>query len=370
MPVKEIRKPVFRGDAVEDATIVRGAAQGGIPKETPVTRIKARACAKINLGLKILGLREDGFHELRTVFQTLALADRLEFELGPGRGVRFDCVAGRSRWPERLQAPADGGNLVVKAAEMAREAIGLRGQIRIRLEKQIPVQSGLGGGSSDAATVLQVLAAQARQPLPVGLLWRMAAELGSDVAPFLLGGTVLGLGRGEETYALPDLPRWHTVLAMPPQGVGTAGAFRRWDERQGENLRLTPGSASATISSFCGLVDQALPASRPRRDRDAAVEVSRRPVRRNASKVHAGIENDFESVVFSLSPDFLRIQSNLLQAQAQWVSLSGSGAAQYGLFAQREQAQTGARALHDLGPVWVTRFLPRSAYRRRWTVEG
>jgi hypothetical protein len=157
---------------------------------------------------------------------------------------------------------------------------------------------------------------------------------------------------------------------MPPQGVATAGAFRRWDERQGANLRLTPGSASATISSFCGLVDQALPASRPGRDRDAAVEVSRRPVRRKASKVHAGIENDFEAVVFSLSPDFLRIQSNLLQAQAQWVSLSGSGAAQYGLFAERGQAQTAARSLHALGPAWVTRFLPRSVYRRRWTVEG
>lgn len=332
-----------------------------------MTRIRARACAKVNLGLKILGLREDGFHELRTVFQTLALADRMEFELGPGRGIRFDCAVGRSRWPERLQAPSDGGNLVVKAAEMAREAFGLRGQIRIRLEKQIPVQSGLGGGSSDAATVLQVLASQAPKPLPVGLLWRMAAELGSDVAPFLLGGTVLGLGRGEETYALPDVPRWYCVLAMPPQGVATAGAFRRWDDRQGENLQLTPGTASATISTFCGLVDQALPASRPGRDRDAAVNVSRRPVRQKASKVHAGIENDFEAVVFSLSPDFLRIQSNLLQAQAQWVSLSGSGAAQYGLFAEREQAQRAVRTLQALGPVWATRFLPRSAYRRRWT---
>lgn len=99
------------------------------------------------------------------------------------------------------------------------------------------------------------------------------------------------------------------------------------------------------------------------------MNVSRRPVRRKASKVHAGIENDFESVVFSLSPDFPRIQSKLLQAQAQWVSLSGSGAAQYGLFAEREQAQTAARSLHGLGPAWGTRFLPRSAYRRRWTME-
>jgi len=181
---------------------------------------------------------------------------------------------------------------------------------------------------------------------------------------------VLGLGRGEETYPLPDLPRWHCVLAMPPQGVATAGAFRRWDEAQGENIHLTPATAFATISSFCGLVQQALPASRLGRDRDAAEDVSRRPARRKASKVHAGIENDFESVVFSLSPDFLRIQSNLLRAQAQWVSLSGSGAAQYGLFAQSEQARKAARTLHALGPVWVTRFLPRSAYRRRWTVEG
>lgn len=335
-----------------------------------MTRIRARACAKINLGLKILGLREDGFHELRTVFQTLALADRLEFELGPGRGIRFECVPARVAWAKRLEAPSDAGNLVVKAAEMAREAFGLRGQIRIRLEKHIPVQSGLGGGSSDAATVLQVLASQAKKTLPVGLLWQMAAELGSDVAPFLVGGTVLGLGRGEETYALPDLPVWPCVLAMPPEGVATAGAFRRWDERQGDGIHLTAAASSATISSFCGLVQQALPASRPGRDRDAALDVSRTAVKRNASRVHAGIENDFESVVFSLSPDFLRIQSKLLQFQAHWVSLSGSGAAQYGLFADREQARGAAQSLRALGPAWVTRFLSRSAYRRRWAVEG
>lgn len=309
-----------------------------------------QAYAKLNLGLRILGRRADGYHELRTVFQTVSLADDVTLAMGAGRGVRCETSArGAASW---LAVPEDGTNLAVRAAELAREEFRLRGQVRLRLAKRIPVGAGLGGGSSDAAAVLRLLAARARPAPPADLVWRLAAELGSDVAPFLIGGTVLGLGRGDECYPLPPWPSQYAVIALPSRPVATAEAFRLWDERHPEAAAppgLTEAARSVKINSFRGSLMRALPASRQARDRGRP----ERPI------VRAGIENDFEEVVFSLSPDFAMIRRALRRAGAEAVALTGSGAAQYGLFSRRETAAAARARLAEQGPTWVVRFVAR-----------
>lgn len=314
------------------------------------TRFRVRACAKINLGLKIGPRRRDGFHELRTVFQTISLADRVELSLTPGRGVSLE-LAGRL-------APTGQDNLAVRAAELAADAYGLRWHVGIRLEKRIPSGAGLGGGSSDAAAVLRALASACRTPPPQREQFAVASALGSDVPAFLLGGTVLGLGRGDEVYALADLSAWHCVLAMPRDhdggGIATAEAFERWDQG------LTAARHSDTLVEFCSLVEQVLPAFRTLRNRGRRLG----PQGLTGPKVHAGIENDFESEVFSLSPDFSRIHRELRRASAAWVGLSGSGATQFGLFDRAGAAALVAARLARRYSSWRARMVSRHAYAR------
>lgn len=330
-----------------------------------MSEVQAAACAKINLGLRILGRRLDGFHELRTVLQTISLADTVTLDFRPGRGVRLDGVQAGAEvgWPEM----PDGRNLAVRAADWAREAFGIRGQIGVRLRKRIPVGAGLGGGSADAAAVLRLLAARARPRPPEREVLRLAAALGSDVPALLWGGTVLGLGRGEECYRLPALPAWHCVLAMPAagarsawsQGIATEAAYRRWDELHPNRMPdgLTGGEISASIDALLGSLrrlrqllggpaSRAVPASRDGRDRG----------HRGRPKVRAGIENDFAEAVFPLSPDFPAIRRALQRGGAFCLGLSGSGAAQYGLFATRAQASAARARLAPRLRGWTAQF--------------
>lgn len=314
----------------------------------PPTRLRAHACAKINLGLKIVGRRSDGFHELRTVFQTVALADDLTCELVRGRGVRLEARG--------LPVPSGRDNLAYRAAEMVAEALKLHGRIELKLHKCIPSGAGLGGGSSDAAAVIRMLVRMAKRPPALATQLGWARALGSDVPNFLLGGTVLGLGRGDEVYALEDLAPWHCVLVMPRAqmqgGLATPAAFARWDQEQ-RGRGLTGAGESATLTEFCSLVDQVLPAFRQERNRGP-----------RGPKVHAGIENDFLSGVLSISPDFPRIHRQLRRTSAVWVGLTGSGAAQFGLFRQSGPAADAAARLAVIHQSWLTRFVGRKQYER------
>src|SRR5262245_50409048 len=163
--------------------------------------VAIRAHAKINLDLRVLGPRPDGYHELRTVFQAISLHDVLECVTHDGP-LAIEC--------EMAGVPLDRANLVWRAAEALwtslRRVGGARG-VRIRLTKGIPVQAGLGGGSTDAAATLLALARFWRVSLRPNQLVDVAASLGADVPFFLSGGTALGLGRGDEIYPLADLPR-------------------------------------------------------------------------------------------------------------------------------------------------------------------
>jgi 4-diphosphocytidyl-2-C-methyl-D-erythritol kinase len=200
---------------------------------TSERRARVRALAKLNLDLRVLGRRPDGYHELRTIFQTISLADTLEIAFTPGRRSRI----------ELEDSAAIPDNLAVRAAEALFSA-RIRGSVRIALRKQIPMGAGLGGGSSDAAAVLLALPALAGVALPFEKLCAIAAGLGSDVNFFLQGGCAAGIGRGTELFPLPDGPALSGLLVAPGVHVSTAEAYRAL------GLRLTPDLHQNKINSF------------------------------------------------------------------------------------------------------------------------
>ena len=205
--------------------------------------VAVHSFAMINLGLAIGPRREDGFHELRTVYQTIALGDRLRVEAASGRGIEVRC--------NHPRVPQGDSNTCYRMAELALQALGARRRVIIHIEKRLPVQGGLGAASSNAAATLLGLERALKARLPAAERMRLAAAVGSDVPLFLVGGTVLGLGRGEEVYPLPDLPPLPCVVATPELGVSTPQAFADWDKLAGADPagKLTGAAASDRINA-------------------------------------------------------------------------------------------------------------------------
>ena len=280
--------------------------------------MRVRAFAKINLSLRVVGARADGYHELRTIFQSIGLHDTLTIR--------------ESRGPFQLTCddpacPADRANLIWRAAELLWTAAGRAGAPRgvaIDLEKRIPQQAGLGGGSSDAAAALRVL----------GRRWRIdaqgvrtiAAKLGADVPYFFEGGTVLGLERGDLLFPLIDYPAAWVVIVVPGFGVSTREAFEWWDSDHGPGSARRPGSSG----------------------RGGAIELI----------------NDLEMPVAAHHPSIRRIASALKKSGAAHAAMSGSGSAVFGLFATRAAAHRAAAALASpTRRTRVTRTLSRAKYQ-------
>jgi len=288
--------------------------------------IRLRAFAKINLGLKILARRPDGYHEIRTVYQTIGLHDRLEVSLSKaGRGLAVEC--------DDPALPSGRGNLVYGACELWRRARHFRGGIRVRIRKAIPAGSGLGGASSDAAAALAGLERLTGEGLGPAVRFALAAKLGSDVPLFLLGGRVLGCGRGEEVYPLADLPTRPCLVVFPGFAVSTAQAYReasRW---------LTKNRKAPSMEEF-GAWPQYPPIS------------------------WGPAENDFERVAFARWPELARVKRQLIQAGAETASLTGSGPALYAIF---KSARRLVRTTRLLPAGWLsfrTRTIPRAGYQR------
>jgi 4-diphosphocytidyl-2-C-methyl-D-erythritol kinase len=298
--------------------------RGAIP--TLEKSICLRAFAKINLGLSILGKRPDGYHEIRTIYQTIALHDRLEISLcKASEGIHLEC--------DNPAIPSGRGNLVYRACELWRRARGFRGGISARLEKMIPAGSGLGGASSDAAAAVEGLERLTGAALPPSVRFSLAARLGSDVPLFLLGGRVLGCGRGEEVYPLPDLPPRKCLVVFPGFSVSTAEAY------QEASLRLTGQGNVRKIERF---------GARPR-----------------FSLMDWGpAENDFEHSVFAKWPELARLKRQLIRAGAEIASLTGSGSA---VFAVCESARQLSRVSELIPKEWHpfrSRMLSRAEYLR------
>jgi 4-diphosphocytidyl-2-C-methyl-D-erythritol kinase len=288
--------------------------------------IRLRAFAKINLGLRILAKRPDGYHEIRTIYQTIALHDRLEISLRKAaEGIRIEC--------HDPAIPSGQQNLAYRACDLWRQARGYRGGMRVRLEKMIPAGSGLGGASSDAAATVEGLERLAGEKLPPPLRFSLAAQLGSDVPLFLLGGRVLGCGRGEEVYPLPDLPPRKCLVVYPGFPISTAEAYRE------AGLRLTSQGKPRSINNVGAWPQFPLMNWGP-------------------------AENDFEAVVFARWPELARLKRHLIRAGAEIVSLTGSGSAVYSIFESSSQLLRASKLIPKGWLKFGSRTLSRADYRR------
>jgi 4-diphosphocytidyl-2-C-methyl-D-erythritol kinase len=258
----------------------------------------ARAYAKINITLDVLGRRADGYHELASVMQTISLADTLLFRAQPDGVTEFFC-----------DVPALNGteNLVYRAVQALREAAGCERGVRIELQKLTPTQGGLGGGSSDAACVLRVLNAWWSLGLNQERLVELAATLGSDVPFFVLGGTALVEGRGERVAPLPDLPGFWIVSLKPPVAVSTPAAFRALTPND-----YTTGQATRRLASVLG--------------EGGLLSLD-------------GLVNALEERVCQEYPAVAESRAAFAEAGAPFVRMSGSGPTLFALFHSLEEAQ-------------------------------
>jgi 4-diphosphocytidyl-2-C-methyl-D-erythritol kinase len=301
-------------------------------------RARLRAYAKLNLDLKVLNRGTDGFHELRSVFQTITLHDTLEMAFTPGKKAELSL--------DDRAAIAD--NLVLRAARMLLEASGAGGRIEMKLVKRIPMGAGMGGGSSDAAAVLLGLPVLAGWRIPLEILIEIGAELGSDVPYFLLGGAAVALGRGTELYPLPEMPAAKVLVAAPAVSVSTPEAYRGLG-RDGTG-KLTEAERIQYIDSF---------QSRVWRLGESLSQASG----------EWKVENDFESVVFPRHPQLKSILNKLQRAGADPARMTGSGSALFGVFKTESQLREARKACEALDPapaMHPAAFLNRTRYRASW----
>jgi 4-diphosphocytidyl-2-C-methyl-D-erythritol kinase len=285
------------------------------------------AFAKINLDLRILAVRPDGFHELATVFQTISLHDRIRVE-AVDQDEPFQLTV------DDPDVPSDERNLITRAAIELWSALGRAGTprgVRISLSKQIPSRAGLGGGSADAAVALGALAVAWSASLSTHSWLDVAARLGSDVPFFLFGGTARGAGRGEILHPWVDAPPFEVVLATPSFGVSTADAFAWYDG---------DGAPRAAASA---------PDLEPATSWESWLETCR---------------NDLQAVVVARYPPLQEILDSLYDGGAALALLSGSGSTVFGLFAHAAKADAAAVALERMGHrVHRGQTLPRRRYR-------
>jgi len=266
----------------------------------------ARCPAKVNLALRVIGRRPDGYHELDTVFQAVDLWDTLELRAAPGR-LTLTCDA--------PGVPVDDSNLVLRAAALLRERHGrARNGAAFHLDKGIPAQAGLGGGSSDAAGALRLCLRHWELELDDDGLQAVARELGADVPFFLLGGTARGRGRGDRVEALAAAVGRPMLLGMPPFGISTKQVFARLEAR----LTLPGNGVNLPIFSW-----HKLPVGN-----DFGLAV-----------------NELETVVFKGWPELRRFRDGLLDAGAGTALLSGSGSAVYGIFGSTDRLNRAAERL-------------------------
>jgi 4-diphosphocytidyl-2-C-methyl-D-erythritol kinase len=315
---------------------------------------RVRSHTKINLGLAIGPSRTDGYHQLTTVYQTLDLHEWVKVEAKPAAVTRITLSSTHPR------VPTDARNTAWRSVERCLQMLGLHAEVNIHIDKRLPVQGGLGAGSANAIAALIGLEVELQQRLSPAERLRLAAGIGSDIPLFLLGGTVAGVGRGEEVYPLPDIPSMPCVIALPGTGVSTPQAFRDFDA-------LTLADPSATMILLSRSIAAAF--SEPH---SSGVFSQREGLAENPllALVRTGIENDFEQVVFPQYPLLGEIKrilagSSGTEDAALYAALSGSGSALFGLYRTSEAAQAALERLTRHGVTGlVTRTLPRSDYWR------
>jgi 4-diphosphocytidyl-2-C-methyl-D-erythritol kinase len=332
-----------------------------------------RSHAKINLGLHIGAPRADGYHALATVYQTLELHDVVTVKARRTTATSVSLTSNDSR------VPTDARNTAWKMVMLALAALDLSAEVEIHIEKRLPVQGGLGAGSANAVAALVGLEAELGISVRGWITRRLAvaAEVGSDVPLFLVGGTVLGLDRGQQVYPLSDIEPVWCVVATPAIGVSTPQAFRDWDALCAEE-RLTAEASTVKLNELSRAYASAFSGAVPggglgagssgvlSNEEDLAGPVESALVRTGIS---SWIQNDFERVVFPQHPSLAEIKRILAASgkpeAALHASLSGSGSALYGLYLTHGDAEAACERLRLAGVAsHLTRTLPRTAYWR------
>lgn len=305
-----------------------------------MTPLVVRCPAKVNLHLEVLGSRPDGYHEVRTLLAAVGLFDELEVEPAPP-GVWELHVEGGASLPRE--------NTVARAAQLLRRAFACEKGARVVLRKRIPMAAGLGGGSADGAGALVALARLWGLEAEATSLMQLAAELGSDVPFFVLGGACWAEGRGEVVYPLPDLPRYWVVLIPGKEPVPTPAVYRAWDQAQGasQGLQGSSGEDGAGEGSAGGSLLY-----------DGLVRGEELPL--------VNLRNDLQTPATRLYP---WISENLVLVKrfSPLVAMvSGSGGTVFGLFRAAEEARDAALRLAGRGAVAVpmlsreeSRLVPR-----------
>ncbi len=268
--------------------------------------ISLRSFAKINLALELKGLRADGYHEVQTIYQAISLYDTIQLEEQP-QGVE---IVSNCR-----ELPTDSRNLVYGACLRLQESFDIDRGVKVNIDKKIPLGAGLGGGSSNAAVTLMGLTHLWRLPASRIELLSIARELGADVPYFLMGGSCLGMGRGDELYPLADLPRWWVVLVVSPFSLSTSEVYQR------AKLLLTKEKNNSSMRGFF-LMD---------------------------CNVERLMVNDLEEVVFTDYPSLGKVKQELKELHAQGSLMSGSGPTIYGLFKSYKEAQKAQKNLIAMG---------------------
>jgi len=340
-----------------------------------------RSYSKINLGLAVGPAREDGFHCLTTVYQTLAMHDVVTVTAKAAAETVVRLSSDHPGVPTTKTGNAER-NTAWKMVSGALKRMGVTAEVEIHIEKRLPVQGGMGAGSANAVAALVGVERELGFALPGPERLKLAAAVGSDVPLFLMGGTVLGLGRGEEVYPLqeggPNGGALHCVVAVPGAGVSTALAFRDLDlkMRQAEEVSLTSGPpvdklkelsyAVAAVWTPGGQVGaEASPSgiTRPEHFKGSQGDLAENPL---LALVRTGIENDFEEVVFSQHPSLRSTKRDLLGSSgdgAFYAALSGSGSALFGLYESKAAAVAAQhRVQHGGTRAILTETLPRTAY--------
>jgi 4-diphosphocytidyl-2-C-methyl-D-erythritol kinase len=339
---------------------------------------RVRSYSKINLGLAIGPARSDGFHGLTTLYQTLDLYDMVTVE-----AKRSDATAITLTTDDR-RVPTDSRNTAWKMVERALARLGVAAEVAIHIEKRLPVQGGMGAGSANAAAALIGLERELGVAQPGAERLQLAGEVGSDVPLFLLGGSVLGIGRGEQVVPLPDMPSVFCVVAVPEVGVSTPQAFWDWDALAASEpaSELTQTSKPDRLNELSlayaslyaepgtsGIIRGSSPASR-QGGSDQVQGGQRDDLAENTllSLVRTGVENDFERVVFPAYPSLREIKRVLMGTEsgsALYAALSGSGSALFGLYRSEADAKAAQQRVQNAGTkALITKTLPRREY---WT---
>jgi 4-diphosphocytidyl-2-C-methyl-D-erythritol kinase len=294
--------------------------------------VRIPSFAKINLRLDILGKRADGYHELRTIFQTVSLHDELRLRASKSNEISLT-IHGN----EELASEPVKKNLAYRSVEAVRRELKIRQGVEIELRKTIPSGGGLGGGSSNAAAALFGYLQLVGRKLPMAVLLKLAASLGADVPIFLFGGRALGAGRGDEIYPLPDIKKLALLIVAPRDiRVPTPDAFRWLNAPLRNAATLTKLAADPKLWEFCAL---------------------------SWSALGNGLSNDFEKSVFKRYNRLDQIKRVLLQKGAAEASLAGSGSAVFGVFPSPTMARRAAVGFpHDL--TFVCETISRDRYLR------